>query len=95
MLTFQDRLFLLKTWYLIFRKSLMDLNGEKKMGNKLDGAGKIMAKTIDKWSVCSANWSSLKTWLSDCAKTACFYESAKIYECVLEKMNSMEQGEKN
>lgn len=65
------------------------------MGIKLDGAGKIMVKTIDQCSVCSANWASLKTWLSDCAKTATFYESAKIYECVLEKMNSMEQGEKN
>lgn len=65
------------------------------MGNKSDGAGEYMGKTIDKWWNRSANWESLKTWLSDCAKTATFYESAKIYECVLEKMNSMEQGEKN
>lgn len=65
------------------------------MGNKLDGAGKYIGKTIDKWWNCSANWATLKTWLSDCSKNACFYESAKIYECVLEKMNSMEKGEEN
>lgn len=42
-------------------------------------------------------WDSLKTWLSDCAKNACFYDSAKLYEYVLDKMNSMEttgEGEK-